>query len=509
MHTREGVQLSFDGPEIKVEAGAMTVRGVLQLQLSMPAQGERLLEEMERGVEEGGQELKRELFRLMVEKADTELVLAQRSGKERVTMRGTRRLTCKSVFGTVRVSRRRVEDHSTGRVTTPCATVWNTPRQVLITRGLRDLVCDVVGEESVRDTLRRIEHHSGEKKLLSPTTIMEIFHAEGTDLDAAAKARAESVFMESPEARTMLLPAGALPEAVNDPEVEAKKGTERCAEAPIPADEEYESLIGFDGRESVEVVSEKEPRVVDNHCVVVQADEVKVKAQPCTGRADILVFTAVVMTATTTWKLVAGCTGDLWLQVGAVLATLDVHRGNMRLLALADGARWIRAWYEALPLSRKDMVLCWYHLAKRCGVSLSRTARGKEHRNQVLHALLDLLWEGKIDEGLALLDSRREEMRSPKHIDELKTYLETRRPYLPNYRARKQAGLWIASNRVEKLNDGCVSERCKGRGMAWTLDGVLSLAALHAAESNDELVAWRANRYLPGRPTEPALCLAA
>ncbi len=78
-------------------------------------------------------------------------------------------------------------------------------------------------------------------------------------------------------------------------------------------------------------------------------------------------------------------------------------------------------------------------------------------------------------------------MRNVKYAQELMQFLEARRPYLPDYRARKRAGLWIASTRVEKLNDWTISERCKGRGMAWTVDGVNAVGAMEIARRNDEL----------------------
>ena len=85
----------------------------------------------------------------------------------------------------------------------------------------------------------------------------------------------------------------------------------------------------------------------------------------------------------------------------------------------------------------------------------------------------------------------------PGWIDELIAYLEARRPYLADYKARKGAGQPLASHRVEKWNDWAVSERCKGRGMSWTAEGVVSLAVLEAARRNSELDAWRRDRKLP------------
>jgi hypothetical protein len=72
--------------------------------------------------------------------------------------------------------------------------------------------------------------------------------------------------------------------------------------------------------------------------------------------------------------------------------------------------------------------------------------------------------------------------------------------YIPDYEQRQQAGLWIASTRVEKFNDWAVSARCQHRGMSWSPPGVLALAALEAARRNGELDEWRRVRELPERP---------
>src|SRR4051794_25494012 len=88
-------------------------------------------------------------------------------------------------------------------------------------------------------------------------------------------------------------------------------------------------------------------------------------------------------------------------------------------------------------------------------------------------------------------------MRNVEVLEDLIGDLEARRNDLPDYEARQRAGLWIASNRVEKFNDGSVSVRWKHQGMEWTEPGVVSLAVLEAARRNGELPTWRAKHSLP------------
>jgi hypothetical protein len=54
------------------------------------------------------------------------------------------------------------------------------------------------------------------------------------------------------------------------------------------------SLVGFGGKASGEEVERDTPRQLDAECVIVQPDEVKVKARPGTGHKELLVYTAVV-----------------------------------------------------------------------------------------------------------------------------------------------------------------------------------------------------------------------
>jgi hypothetical protein len=137
------------------------------------------------------------------------------------------------------------------------------------------------------------------------------------------------------------------------------------------------------------------------------------------------------------------------------------------------------------------MIVCWWHLQKRCYENLSAAGGPKDRRRSLQEAVLDRLWAGEVDAAITLLRQAVEWVRNPKALWDLIGYLEKRRAYLPDYGARQREGLWIASTRVEKFNDWAVSGRCKHQGMSWSAAGVLALAALEAARQNGELDAWR------------------
>jgi hypothetical protein len=483
--------------------GRLVLRAGFQLELAVPRQDEDLPRDVEQAVEDAGQRMKRWLFKQLMEKLDAELMLAERGGKEGqgIVCRGRRKTTFKTRFGSVEVHRHRVVHRADGTTEIPAARVWKTPQQVTITQGLRDATCDAMLRESSRKSLQEIEEHAGERELLSRVTVLNLVHQEGRALRAAAKRRAHQVFLADPQARRCLLPS------VREPTAEEQTP----ASALSPTDAEEEALLGFPGAPTAGAVEEDQPRRVDDHTVMVQGDEVVVDAQASTGCKQVKVYSAVVKTAENTWYFCEENAHSIVYLVGALLAVLGVHEGRLRLLFVNDGARWIRDWFEGLKVSGKSMVLCWYHLAQRCFGDLGQACSGRKHREQVCQEVLGHLWEGRVDEALAFLAEHRQdkEVRSRPAWDQFVAYVQKRRPYLPNYKDRKQAGLWIASNRVEKLNDWAVSQRCKGNGMDWTREGVVALAVLAAARRNGELPVWRRIRSLPAWVIEAVQTVAA
>jgi hypothetical protein len=87
-----------------------------------------------------------------------------------------------------------------------------------------------------------------------------------------------------------------------------------------------------------------------------------------------------------------------------VLLALSAHQS---LLLIADGARWIRAFFSetVAQLPTSSMILDWYHLAQKCLQLSSRLCRGKVARAQLLRRLYRRLWCGKLAAALAFLET--------------------------------------------------------------------------------------------------------
>lgn len=444
--TTDDPQATVTLDPVKQQGQTVSVRLQLDLEFRLPAQDESLPHAIEGHVHHAGLEAQRALFRALIEHADRQLVLARRSSRDGrgIQLRGTRPFTFKTIFGTVAVQRLRVTHRSDGAGEVPSATAWGTAHRCEITRGLRQAVCDQMLDESAGAVRTDVGEAAGEPDLVCRATVRNVVHQEGAALLEAIRARADDTLRKAPDGSSS---APASP-----------------AEGPP---------------------------------VRVELDEVKVKAQPRTGRKEIWLFTAVVRLAGWCHLLVDSTQEGLTRQLAALLHRLGVIAGRRPLLVIADGAGWIRAWFEALAVPGKVMVLCWYHLRQRCYQQISGSGLPKATKRQLFVRVLRALWEGHVDAAVQALREARSAASRPGRLDELIGYLEARRPYLPDYEARKEAGEPLASHRVEKWNDSAVSGRCKGRGMSWTAEGVVALAVLEAARRNGELGPWRRDRRLP------------
>jgi hypothetical protein len=497
----DGLKTTITLGPVNRQDQALSLDLQLHLALPLPDQDEHLPDQIEAFVHQAGLEVQRRLFQVLIEKADQELVLQRRHGKGGcgIQRRGTRPFTFKTIFGEVTVPRSRISHHKDGSIEIPSASAWGTSHQLAITQNLRDAVCDQMSDQSAGRSRADIGQGAGDDDLLGRSTILEIVHQEGEQLVAAQRRRAQAILDDASQDQRALLgsPAvEAVPEELSD--------VPPCDDSE-EAQAEWESVqaewiaTGFPGCEPACPVARAEPRQVDPEFVIVEPDEVKTKAQPSTGRKEVWTYTAVVLVAGLRYAFAEATAEGLWLQVGALLLELGVLGGQRRLLVLGDGAAWIRTWYEGLGISPKAMILCWWHLRKRCYEQMSSAGGPKDRRRAMEKALLEQLWEGKVGAAVDLLRGALEWVRNPQAVEDLIGYLEKRREFIPDYQERRRAGLWIASTRVEKFNDWAVSGRCKHQGMSWTPQGVLALAAMEAARCNGELDHWRQDRQLPER----------
>jgi len=149
-----------------------------------------------------------------------------------------------------------------------------------------------------------------------------------------------------------------------------------------------------------------------------------------------------------------------------------------------------------LPVARKSMVLCWFHLNQTCHDLL--TAGFGYQRGLALEAVcLRHLWRGEVMSAVNAIEAREKEVINRLKYRRLIRYLKARLPFIPNYKMRRENGQWVANTRIEAFNNWSVASRCKGQSRSWGPAGVRAIAALVAAERNGELESWRQNGEMP------------
>jgi hypothetical protein len=159
------------------------------------------------------------------------------------------------------------------------------------------------------------------------------------------------------------------------------------------------------------------------------------------------------------------------------------------ITVIADGASWItKEIYNGVleHFKNKKLILDWYHLRKKCKELLSMVCFGKKHKNEVLTKLMPLLWNGKVEEALSILESLWDNCRNEKKLSELINYITKRQNTIPNYSERRKKCLYIGSAIVEKANDLLVARRQKHSSMQWTRKGGDALLALKTIQMNQD-----------------------
>jgi hypothetical protein len=97
-----------------------------------------------------------------------------------------------------------------------------------------------------------------------------------------------------------------------------------------------------------------------------------------------------------------------------------------------------------------------------------------------------------------LLEHCRKRAQDSNAVDGFITYLQTHRPWIPNYRQRRLDQRYIGSAHAEKANDLLVTRRQKGGGRQWSLLTSDCLAALRTLTLNRAWdTYWRHGQVLP------------
>jgi hypothetical protein len=170
-----------------------------------------------------------------------------------------------------------------------------------------------------------------------------------------------------------------------------------------------------------------------------------------------------------------------------VTAAVEQRNGYAALeqTLLGDGAAWI--WVlRATILAAATPVLDRWHLSDARRRMLRRAVAEADPRAAWAARLDPCLERGDVPGALAVLEELRQTSAAPE-VGEFAAFLTNHAAYIPDYAARRAAGVPIGSGGVEKGVDVVVNRRFKGkRGMKWGRDRAEGVLALRLAELNDE-----------------------
>jgi len=418
---------------------------------------------------------------------------------------GQEPVTVASRFGLLHLARQVCLDPRTQSHSMPGNAVLPPHAGMIITRGLQEWSCLLPQELSFEPVARLLGWQTYEERVLCATTIRSLVRIHGQILGQAEQVEVVTLLQRDDLAtlRPQLAPLTAPRRAGWPKELSAAvdlavaAGAERPPHGIRQAD--WERVL--DARRQEAVLTLEELRhlgpTLEPAQVLLTIDAVLIRTQHAHAFGEIR--TARIMTAEGT-RCLSG-TGDTFLQTLRVLTLLSVGPGRS-LLLLADGARWIRAFWRTLitPLPTTLMILDWWHLRQKCSELGSRICRGHLAKDRFLLQVQRRLWRGDVDAACAYLETYRPQARNTEKLEELLAYLRARQEFLPNYRQRYITRQYIGSGHTEKLNDLLFARRQKGQGRHWSQETSDALAALRTLLLNG---GW--DRYWQQRQVLPLL----
>ena len=439
-----------------------------------------------------GQVLKQEIAVTALQHADSQSARLAQEVAPHLHKHGSRPFTLIAPYGRLKMQRQRLLDPRTGKPFIPSAILWKTKQNCHIVAALARSACGTVQNISYRKSQKSLSETARVDSLLAHSTVWNLKQEEEQRLEKMQQQFVETVLQEHGET---LDKHGFLP-----PPSE-KSACERAVDDELSSEiieAEVEALYAYFTKEHPtnesesdgdgmpkEVEGKRCPRHVPADTILLQADEVVTKSQE-TGRKTNKTFTATLETGLGQCEYLASRSSEsLQMLVAAILVLWGLFSGK-KLEVISDGAAWIRLWIGRLVGVEVYHLLCWYHLCKRVYEGLSGLGATKEERELLQRKILGFLWKGDVDGAVEALKALLPRCRVPSRVEELIDYLLRKRSWIGDYEGRHEAGLWIASTRVEKWNDTAVSERCKHRSMSWTATGVLAMA-IHAAKTKRSL----------------------
>jgi hypothetical protein len=357
----------------------------------------------------------------------------------------------------------------------------------ITTRGLQEWSCLLPQDLSFEPVARLLGWQTQDPQMLSSTTVRRLVRAHG-GLIRPAEAAEMAVLGQRSDRATLwvsLVPHRRTRHRAGWPlELSAAVDAARAREHPRPPEgvswadgDRVLAIRRLEVDRSNQDLRHLGPPLAPGQ-VLLTIDEVLVRTQARQRFPEV--HTALIVTAAGARSLSG--VGEPFLQQIVLLPTGCLGPGRS-LPLIADGARWIRAFFQerlaALPGA--TVLLDWYHLQQKGRQACSRICQRRVAKEQFLRRLYRRLWAGEVPAALRRLEAYRPQARDGAAIETLIGDLAARQAWIPNDRQRRRQRQYIRSGQVEKANDLLVARRQKGHGRHWgaqTSQGLLALRTL-------------------------------
>jgi hypothetical protein len=334
------------------------------------------------------------------------------------------------------------------------------------TRGLQEWVCILPQDLPFGTSQRLLGWMTHDPEVLSETQERRWVCAHGQIIRQAEKAEAEAL-LERPNLdglQAQLTPAkqprrlAAWPKELNAVVETALSQPEACPPEGV-GKEDWERVLQARRSEAAwqpEDLRRLGPAVRVGQ-IIASTDDIEVRRPQ--KRKFLELRTAYVRTVQG-YRYLSGPAAVV-LQQLYLLLVLCGGGISAKVTLLGDGAHWIANFFQerlaAWPLA--ELIVDWYHCRKKCYDLTSLIAHGHTAKTELLGLLLIHLWRGQVQEAIDILEEYRPQTKNLAKLDELIAYLDKRRPYLPNYQARRIQQKYIGSAHTEKTNDLIVARR--------------------------------------------------
>lgn len=445
----------------------------VQVSLSIEIEASAGLAEMERQIQEAGQQAMCAALKQAMRHWEEQNRLCPHCGQTQCRLEGTARRVIATRFGRVVVARRRLRCLGCGRRWCPASSLFAPLKGGTISAPLQEAALLAGSSWPYRVASRLLKQLSGAQ--ISAEEIRLLTNQYGKRRASQQQAEAERVCTSATQ-------ESAASQAVGQPLLVGMDGGWVCSR---------EQRGGMEGKVAV-VCSQMEELPMPVIDTTFSWSKRGGPRRPPRQRHRL---------AKRRYVATFGPSRQIGYQVKAVALELDADETRPAIV-LADGAAWIKK-AQSQHFPHATCILDWAHLWREVSRAIMAAARAKalsqQQRDFQLYWHRTSLWVGYVDQALEGLRRLMVDVPSEllKPLQEAIRYLENQRSWIGSYERWKSQGYPVGSGMIERAVAMVINRRMKKRGMRWCRANATAIVALRVDVLNDDWLAPQRVRAFP------------